>query len=659
MRYFVILFFSLFILSHSVFAQDNLKKHTVSKGETVTDIAKKYKITPYDIYRLNPDSQKGLKVDTVLLIPAQSKPAPTGTTPPVKEKTTKVVNTIHTVAAKETLYSIAKKYKVTVEDITKANSDAVKNGLQPGQKLVIPIKGNAVAAQVKKIEKEEIKKDAPSYLFHTVVAGDTKYSIAKQYGMTLQLLEELNPEVKETLPLNFKLKLDKSAIIKKETQPITPAVPDVIVTTTPAVIAPEYMLYKVQPKETFYNLTKKTGLTEDAIIKLNPEAKDGLRDGMELKLPKALQTANGDISVSYGAPGASPTDLTKTIKKGSPKEIALLLPFNMARIESDTTRAQLLRTDKFLNMTLDFYAGALMAIDSAKVLGLPLKVRILDSKENRNSSDVEALKAGLLSANAVVGPFFQNNVEKTAEMLGAGIPVISPLSKEPGKPYANLYQSMPSADRVKSAMLDYLMAKGGNVIAVVDVKKAGTRQFIKTNYPGVKFIEGAVTDASVRALLVKDKMNFVIMETENRNMIINTTSVLTKLLPDYLLQLAVLDKNESLDHDDIGLDLLTGLKMLYPSVTKDNETPEAAIFSRKFKQKNGIFPNQFATRGFDVTFDIILRLFQEEQFKDIMQGKSSEHVENKFSYSQLNGGNYNTGVYIMYYDQDLSVKEAQ
>nr|MBP6586057.1 LysM peptidoglycan-binding domain-containing protein [Flavobacterium sp.] len=43
---------------NSLFAQPtNYKKHTVQKGETITQIAQKYKVTPYDIYRLNPDAQ--------------------------------------------------------------------------------------------------------------------------------------------------------------------------------------------------------------------------------------------------------------------------------------------------------------------------------------------------------------------------------------------------------------------------------------------------------------------------------------------------------------------------------------------------------------------------------------------------------------------------
>ena len=62
---------SLLLLFFSVMAMaQNYSNHKVLKGETVTSIAQKYKVTPYDIYRLNPDVQNGIKENMVLLIPS-------------------------------------------------------------------------------------------------------------------------------------------------------------------------------------------------------------------------------------------------------------------------------------------------------------------------------------------------------------------------------------------------------------------------------------------------------------------------------------------------------------------------------------------------------------------------------------------------------------
>jgi hypothetical protein len=52
------------------------------------------------------------------------------------------------------------------------------------------------------------------------------------------------------------------------------------------------------------------------------------------------------------------------------KKLALLLPFNLNKMQNDTVNSitDRLRKDKFLNMTLDFYSGAVMAIDSPIII---------------------------------------------------------------------------------------------------------------------------------------------------------------------------------------------------------------------------------------------------------------------------------------------------
>jgi LysM repeat protein len=633
------LFLAILFFSAAAYAQD-YKKHKVGKGETVTDIAKKYKVTPFDIYRLNPDSKNGLKENMVLLIPAS---APVQTAP-VKEKPTELVNTVHELQDGETLYSVSKKYNVSVEQLQTANPGLAIDDLQIGQKLVIPIKGSPVKEQVKKAEKADAKKDVDAYIYHKVAAGETKYSIARDYDITLQLLEELNPDVKDVLPLGYELKLVNRKVVNNKPVSAAPVTDNA------------YMLYEVPAKETMFNITKKTGLTEEQLIALNPELKEGLKEGMQLRIPKA------GTGVATPAPAKkTKADLTLSLKKDEKKNIALLIPFNLSRVEQDTVRAQLLRNDKFLNMTLDFYAGALIAIDSAEALGLPLKVTIYDSKETSKSSDVASLKSRLMGANAVIGPFFTGNAETAASIL-TGIPVISPLSKEQGKKYPNLFQSVPSSDIAKKALFDYLKAQNANVIAVIDPKKVSSKEYIKTNYPSVKIVapgaEGTINEAAIKANLIKNGKNFVILETERSAMVINTVRILADAQAEYQIQLAVPEINDVFDNNEVSLARLTALKMMYPSVTNDSDTEGERMFIKMFREKNGFAPNQFATRGFDVTFDVILRLFQQKPFAEVMDTTASEQVENKFSYRKENGGYSNTAVYIMQYGDEYTVTEA-
>ena len=350
------------------------------------------------------------------------------------------------------------------------------------------------------------------------------------------------------------------------------------------------------------------------------------------------------------------------------KKLALMLPFNLNKVENDTANSVVdrLKKDKFLNMTLDFYSGAVMAIDSAKQLGIKVDVSVFDSEETKNSSSVAKLIADqhLENFGALIGPFYQANVEKTAEMLSANqVAVISPLSKEVGKFYPNLVQTITSNSVLRSAIFDFMRSKNGNIIAVVDKKKVSVKKYIQENQKGVRFANldptGALNVLSLKSLLVKNKINYVVMETANTSMIKATMTALLSVQQWFNVQLVILEPNETLNTDEIEFVDLVKLKLMYPSMTRENTTPQALLFEKNFKLKNKVTPNAFAIRGFDVTFDALMRLSQPNGFFE-SANQVTEQVESKFDYfKNETGGFANKGLYILYYDADLTVKEAK
>jgi LysM repeat protein/ABC-type branched-subunit amino acid transport system substrate-binding protein len=560
-----------FAFTISVFGQ-NFLKHTVVSGETITQIAQKYFVTPADIYQLNPDCQTGIHPNSILLIPAKSHSNS-------KTKT-------HQVAPKETIYSIAKAYDISVADLEKANGDALKLGLKIGQTIVIPTKNAVIKTPI----------NPEKTIFHEVQPKETKYGIATKYGISVEQLEKQNPEIVESLPVGFQLLISGKA--------------------------------------------SKT-----------------------IDIPK--KNSNSVSNVAFSKKTISNLVATKSVQKK--KELVLLLPFNISKIESDTINsvASKLKTDKFLNMTLDFYSGALVAIDSARTLGLNVNIKILDSQETKTTSNVSNLFAqnNLENSDAIIGPFYQANIEKMADLVSKNnIPVLSPLSKEIGKPYSNLYQSMPSNDAMKNAVFDYMRSKDGNIVAVIDAKKTAVKQYISENQKGVRFVglndKNTIVQDSLRKVFSKNKMNFVILDSQKTGMILTTTNALIALMADFQIQLVILEPNSTLDFEEIDLTRLTKLKLLYPSITRENETPEASLFEMAYKNKNKIFPNQYATRGFDITFDTILRLSQEKTFQETSIISATEQIENKFDYFKTANGFVNRGVFILYYDVDLTIKVA-
>ncbi|WP_369828516.1 LysM peptidoglycan-binding domain-containing protein [Flavobacterium sp. ALD4] len=658
MKYFFAIYITLFLFTSNVFSQEKIITHKVEKGETINQIAQKYTVTPYDIYQLNPDVQRGLKPNSILLIPNKA-----GAKIPSTQTETNGQSQSHVVIAKETLYGLEKEYGVSDEDLKRANPFLEEEGLQIGQIITIPSKN--------------VPKDVPKntvvhqdkIIFHDVLEKETKYSIAKKHGISIQELEKRNPAVVSSLPIGFRL------IIKGTDLKAEKVVEKVTGSTTnkaevkdekekqnlkTAIAVVDYVSYEVKPKETLYSLSKMFDTTQEEIITLNPELNSGVEIGMVLRIPSKTPVSIEDKK-EYKS-------LSKKITYGSRKRIALLLPFNIAAVEGDTINSTFarLKKDKFLNMTLDFYAGALIAIDSARTLGFPIDVEIYDSRETKNSSDVAAIiqNKNLENANAIIGPFYQSNAEIAARLLSVNnVPVISPLSKDIGNPYANLYQTIPTNEAIKNAMFDYMRSKSGNIIAVVDKKKESIVQYIKQGQKDVRFVafkeNGSLSAESLKSMLVKDRINYVVMETGNTWMIKTTMETMLSSMPVYQVQLVILEPNETLDTDEIKFLNLAKLKLMYPSVTSDYVSPEEAIFEKKYRKTNNVFPSDYATRGFDMTFDTMMRLVQNKSFEETVNSAATKQVENKFEYYKKQDGGYtNKGVFIMYYDTDLIIKEA-
>ncbi|GAW88736.1 hypothetical protein FPS14_contig00009-0059 [Flavobacterium psychrophilum] len=137
----------------------------------------------------------------------------------------KVLTINHEVLPKETLYGISKQYKVSIDDIKKANPIIEKEGLPIGLKLIIAVGKNykpekvvvSEPSKLPKIIEPEKKQTAISEeeeITHLVLAKETKYGISRKYGITISELEKLNPEIIRDLPIGFHLFIKKG--IKKK-----------------------------------------------------------------------------------------------------------------------------------------------------------------------------------------------------------------------------------------------------------------------------------------------------------------------------------------------------------------------------------------------------------------------------------------------------------
>jgi LysM repeat protein len=630
------LYIILFLVSFAGYSQS---KHTVVKGETLYSISKKYNVKPDDILKLNPDAKDGVKENSVLILPSGVKVVATKS----------ILNKYeYQVQQGETLYAISKKLGVSVDEMIK-NNPTSKEGVAVGQSLTYFASKKFVSnQQTVKIE-TVAKKEIPN--LHTIQAEETKYSVSKKYGISIPELEELNPHIKNVFEIGMQIRLNKNTVLPK------------IAVVEAKPVSTKTMFYAVQQGETLFSISRKFGISIDEITTKNPMVSNGLTVGMELLLPEKKEI-NSTIQSDSADGLKKKLNLLETANKNKERNLVLLMPFNIDRIENDNTKTKIeyLKTDKFLNITLDFYAGALKAIDSAKILGLPISAKVFDAESSKYSSNIASIikDNNLSNVDVVIGPFTNSFVETAGQLLNKNTAVISPLTNESGKGGANVFYAMPNEDIQKQQLMMYLKSKSDAIFAIHSSAKTSLSTYLVSNYPEVQsssFNDKGIFDYTVfKTKLQKGKKNFVILDSDKIMQVISVVNNLLKLKKEFDIQLVVVERTAALDFEEIPSKNLAALQMLYPSAIRENESVEAMNFAKAYKKDNKIQPNQYATRGFDVTFDAILRMCQEEGFIKSAETQASEQIESQFKYSSSNN---NYGVYMMYYDTDLTIKQAQ
>ena len=203
--------------------------YKVKSGDTLYSIAKKYNISVDELKELNNLKNNNITVGQVLKIKSNI---------PSKEVTGK---NYYIVKSGDTLYSIAKKYNTTVDEIKKLNNLKSDN-LSIGMELKI---------------KEE--PSSTNYIDYVVKSGDNLYSIAKKYNTTVDEIKKLNGLTSNLLNIGMTLKI-------------------------PIQIG-NYINYTVKSGDNLYSIAKKYNTTVDEIKKLNGLTSNLLSIGMELKIP--------------------------------------------------------------------------------------------------------------------------------------------------------------------------------------------------------------------------------------------------------------------------------------------------------------------------------------------------------------------------------------
>ncbi len=177
-----------------------------------------------------------------------------------EEQETPIEFITHKVRKRETIFGISQRYNVSEEDIKRYNTELYASQLKKGMRLKIP--------EYLKVEVEKDSINLDDFETYTVLPKETRWSIANKYGITIDSLLALNPDLSDVtsfLAEGQELKLPKIAGSSLEDQNVQ-----------------LYISYTVPPKKTLYSLSQEYNISSQDIVRLNPEIgeRGGLKEGM-------------------------------------------------------------------------------------------------------------------------------------------------------------------------------------------------------------------------------------------------------------------------------------------------------------------------------------------------------------------------------------------
>ncbi len=569
---------------------------------------------------------------------------------------------MHTVEKGHTLYAISKKYSISIDDIVAENPNA-SQGVKVGDRLKIP---------VGKMDKSANKTPAPvldnNIILHTVSKKETLYSIAKRYSVEPSDIVEINPSVLNSLPEGTQVKIP---INKAKFVPSSTLVPAEDGTTFNHVVAKQ---------ETLYSLSKLFNVTVEEIKSANGGLNQGLREGMTLRIPKQLAPVpakNTEVPVAsnpfvtQSVPAShSSNPVTGSHAMFGDYKVAMLLPFELARMDS----LEKLGHDQ---VALEFYQGAMIAIDSLRNMGVNMDVQIFDTQ--KDAAHVKQLlhKPELSAIDLFIGPLYKSELMALSDIAATRHShVICPVPQAGGILINRPFLSKAHCDDATqiAALARFLVHRHShdNIVMISPVKptkekfsslfhQAYTVAHAESGGSPLSEIAGdAVTLQMIESKLVHGRNNMVYVASNELAYVISVINKLKELQGVYEITLVGNEDWVRFDQIDNAVKNRLHLHLTMPSFV-NYESPVVRDFLMKYRDKFGTDPNKYGFLGYDVTMYYLLGISRQgREFFKHLDNNQVALTAHKFKFerpSETTGFN-NFGAFIVKYaDFKLEVVE--
>ena len=399
----------------------------------------------------------------------------------------------HTVVAKENPTTIAKKYGVSVDELIKQNPKIKDGKIDIGDVLIIPNKQkNTQKTEEKAEDKKSTEKKSNQKLGKIYLQPkQTIYGITRQYKISEEELRKLNPNLESHMKVGEALVLPEDKIRKYGDKAAQQEVVD-----TPKKdreeekktqkLASEDGAYVVQPKDTYYGITRKFNISQSELFALNSGLEQrGLRSGDVIIVKntassKNVATNTKETSEKNTKPkeekNTPPKEVkTKTysveeyvtheVKKGEsafgivnkynitydqlaemngglPNGIKQGMVLNIKKVNRQYVKADddvfsialILpfgfdtNDTKYRTLSADFLIGAKLAAQRGMQDGKKVSINVIDA-ENENSFKNNLAQINKTNTDLIIGPFFKSNVIEVLEYVkNEKIPVVAPFA---------------------------------------------------------------------------------------------------------------------------------------------------------------------------------------------------------------------------------------
>lgn len=334
--------------------------------------------------------------------------------------------------------------------------------------------------------------------FHTIQAGETLYQLTIKYGVTAQRICQANPGLSAN---NFRIgqviaipaKIEDAT---QDTQIVTNKTQEETLPTQEQTLKPKCRdMHKVERKETVYSISRLYHITEEELIAANPEIKDKkLKKGKFLCIPYAKGTEKAKDTTPKESPESNYElfrQNQKESKKFSTIKAALLLPF-MTQGEVNTEEQ---------TRMVEYYEGFLMALDSLKEIGVSVDLSTYDSGKTSESIQQILQKEELKDMNIIFGPAYPEQVNPLADFVQKhNIRLVIPFTSKSEKVFENpnIYQINTPQSYLYSEVYEHFIRKFTTSPLVI---------FLETDDNGTKekedFIKGFKNELEAKNMAFK------------------------------------------------------------------------------------------------------------------------------------------------------------